>query len=180
MNTLHRFALVTIPRLPQHHVPGRLQGRGSQRHLRLHRQGQPGRLLAKGTVTLALEPAHSQGRLGAYRPRWKYPTMVPSWSCGSRWPPDGIYFANTDLAPRDFEPALPAPAATRPAKWTFTKFYHEPESAGRNHGTEYAYSAERPLPPGGIRVRQACRAVRAREVDELGVERAQTSASALW
>lgn len=52
----------------------------------------------------------------------------------------GIHFANTDPATRDFGTGTGTGIASfsrnKSGKWTFSKYYYEPEFKGGNHGTE--------------------------------------------
>ncbi|KAB2970104.1 hypothetical protein [Zoogloea sp.] len=92
----------------------------------------------KGTVTLELEPAHSEGKLGAYR----FKLEVPDYGAypghaAANGRQMGIYFANTDPAPRDFGTGIASFSRNKAGKWTFSKYYYEPEFKGGNHGTEH-------------------------------------------
>lgn len=47
-----------------------------------------------------------------------------------------IYFANTDLKDADYGTGLASFTKARNGKWSFTKYYYEPEFKGGNHGIE--------------------------------------------
>jgi hypothetical protein len=47
-----------------------------------------------------------------------------------------IHFALTDPATRDFGTGIASFRKGRNGRWTFRKYYYEPEFKGGNHGTE--------------------------------------------
>jgi hypothetical protein len=47
-----------------------------------------------------------------------------------------IHFANTDPAANDFGTGIAAFSKSAAGKWTFSKYYYEPQYRGGNFGTE--------------------------------------------
>jgi hypothetical protein len=89
------------------------------------------------TVTLELVPEHSTCKYGAYA----FTLEVPGFGtypghAAAKGATMAIYFANTDPAPRDFGTGIATFAPGRSGRWSFTKFYYEPEFKGGNHGIE--------------------------------------------
>jgi hypothetical protein len=89
-----------------------------------------------GTVTLKLVRAQSSGEYGAY----DFNLQVPGYgaypgeaaSHGMRM---AIHFANTDPKTKDFGTGI-ATFARKGGKWSFHKYYYEPQFKGGNFGTE--------------------------------------------
>ena len=81
--------------------------------------------------------AQSTGKNGAY----KFMLNVPGYGAypghaaadGNRM---AIYFANTNPATKDYGTGIATFVKSPAGKWTFNKFYFEPEFKGGNHGTE--------------------------------------------
>jgi len=89
------------------------------------------------TATLQLVPSQSTGQNGAYA----FKLEVPGYGAypghaASKGTLAAIYFANTDPAPKDYGTGLASFKKNAKGKWTFTKFYYEPEFKGGNHGFE--------------------------------------------
>lgn len=90
-----------------------------------------------GRVTLELVTAQSTGKYGAYTfkldvPRYgTYPGQAAA--NGTQM---AIHFALTDQSTRDYGTGIASFAKNTRGKWTFKKFYYEPEFKGGNHGTE--------------------------------------------
>ncbi|HIV72461.1 MAG TPA: hypothetical protein H9903_16115 [Candidatus Aquabacterium excrementipullorum] len=90
-----------------------------------------------GTVTLALIPAQSTGTQGAY----SFKLDVPGYGsypghAAAQGAHMGIFFALTDPSTKDFGTGIATFEKSAKGKWTFNKFYYEPEFKGGNHGTE--------------------------------------------
>lgn len=90
-----------------------------------------------GTVTLNLVRTQSLGQHGAY----SFKLEVPGYGAypghaAARGKSMAIYFANTDPATRDFGTGIATFTKTKTGKWSFSKFYYEPEFKGGNFGTE--------------------------------------------
>lgn len=90
-----------------------------------------------GRVTLALIPAQSTGTQGAY----SFKLDVPGYGsypghAAAQGSHMGIFFALTDPSTKDFGTGIATFEKNAKGKWTFRKFYYEPEFKGGNHGTE--------------------------------------------
>ncbi|HJW03166.1 MAG TPA: hypothetical protein VJ548_07790 [Azospira sp.] len=90
-----------------------------------------------GTVTLKLVREQSHGAYGAYT----FTLEVPGYGT---YPGHGaaqgrhmaIYFANTDPSTRDFGTGIATFSRAKAGRWSFTKYYYEPEFKGGNYGLE--------------------------------------------
>jgi hypothetical protein len=90
-----------------------------------------------GTVTLALVREQSTAGFGAYR----FSLQVPEYGtyvgqaavAGSHM---AVHFALPDQATRDYGTGIATLAKNKAGKWTFSKYYYEPEFKGGNYGTE--------------------------------------------
>jgi len=93
-----------------------------------------------GVVTLELVKEQSDGAYGAYRFKLEVPGFgaYPGHAAseGGRM---AIYFANTDSAEKDFGTGIARFRKGKDGKWSFTKFYFEPEYKGGNHGMEWCH-----------------------------------------
>ncbi len=90
-----------------------------------------------GTVTLKLVPGQSSGEYGAY----SFQLDVPDYGsypgqAAAQGDAMGIYFALTAPKPKDFGTGIARFSKTSQGKWTFKKYYYEPEFKGGNYGTE--------------------------------------------
>lgn len=90
-----------------------------------------------GTVTLDRVPSQSSGEYGAYR----FSLDVPGYGVyqGQAATPGmhmGVHFALPDQTTRDYGTGIARFARTKAGKWSFSKYYYEPEFKGGNHGTE--------------------------------------------
>jgi hypothetical protein len=90
-----------------------------------------------GSVTLELVRERSTGPYGAYL----FKLEVPGYGAypghaAARGRQMAIYFANTDPATRDYGTGIANFSRNKAGKWTFSKFYHEPEYKGGNFGRE--------------------------------------------
>ncbi|WP_407278009.1 hypothetical protein U5817_15865 [Aromatoleum evansii] len=93
-----------------------------------------------GVVTLELVPSQSNGEHGAYR----FKLEVPGYGeypghAAAKGREMGIFFANTDPAPKDYGTGLASFAKGKNGKWTFTKYYYQPEFKGGNFGNETCF-----------------------------------------
>jgi len=89
------------------------------------------------TATLQLVPEQSSGNNGAYL----FKLEVPGYGtypghAATQGTTAAIYFANTDPGPKDFGTGIATFKKNGKGKWTFQKFYFEPEFKGGNHGFE--------------------------------------------
>lgn len=89
-----------------------------------------------GTVTLELVRAQSTGAHGAYSFKLEVPGYgtYPGYAAANGTQM-GIHFALTDQSTRDYGAGI-ATFARKKGKWTFKKYYYEPEFKGGNYGTE--------------------------------------------
>jgi len=91
----------------------------------------------QGTVTLALVRAQSSGKYGAY----SFKLEVPGYGA---YPGHGaaldkkmaIFFANEDPATKDYGTGIATFRKNKSGKWSFDKYYYEPEFKDGNFGTE--------------------------------------------
>lgn len=90
-----------------------------------------------GTVTLELVPAQSFGSYGAYNFKLEVPDYgsYPGQAAahGSQM---AIHFALTDQSTKDYGTGVASFAKGKNGKWSFHKFYYEPEYKGGNFGVE--------------------------------------------
>lgn len=91
----------------------------------------------QGTVTLSLVPAQSFGPYGAYL----FKLEVPGYGtypgeAAARGTEMAIHFALTDPSTKDHGTGIASFTKNAQGKWTFFKYYHEPEFKGGNFGTE--------------------------------------------
>lgn len=88
-------------------------------------------------ATLQLIPEQSLGNNGAYAFKLEVPGFgsYPGHAAaqGTR---AAIYFANTDPGTKDFGTGIATFKRNGHGKWTFKKFYYEPEFKGGNYGFE--------------------------------------------
>ncbi|WMW81825.1 hypothetical protein RF679_05960 [Undibacterium cyanobacteriorum] len=91
----------------------------------------------QASVHLELKPKHSQGQFGAYR----FTLEVPGFGtypghAASKGKMMAIYFANTDPTTKDYGTGIAEFKKNRHGKWSFSKYYFEPEYKGGNFGFE--------------------------------------------
>lgn len=89
------------------------------------------------TATLELIPSQSTGKHGAYA----FKLNVPGYgSYPGHAASDGthaaIYFAHTDASTKDYGTGIASFKKNKQGKWTFKKYYYEPEFKGGNFGFE--------------------------------------------
>lgn len=90
-----------------------------------------------GTVTLTLVPAQSTGPYGAYDFKLEVPGFGSYPGEAAAHGLDmAIHFANTNAETRDFGTGIARFKHGLDGKWTFHKFYYEPQFKGGNHGKE--------------------------------------------
>ena len=90
-----------------------------------------------GTVTLELVRSQSAGKYAAY----SFKLEVPGYGtylgqAAAQGPQMGVYFALPDQTTKDYGTGIASFTKTKTGKWTFSKFYYEPEYKGGNYGTE--------------------------------------------
>ena len=90
-----------------------------------------------GTVTMTLDRAQSTGRYGAYRFKLEVPGfgayLGQAVAEGDRM---AIYFALPDTSTKDYGTGIATIRKGKNGKFSFNKFYYEPEYKGGNNGTE--------------------------------------------
>jgi hypothetical protein len=89
------------------------------------------------TVTMQLVPEQSVGQNGAYT----FKLEVPGYGAypghaATQGATAAIYFANTDPRTKDFGTGIASFKKNGKGKWTFKKYYYEPEFKGGNYGYE--------------------------------------------
>jgi hypothetical protein len=89
------------------------------------------------SATLQLVPGQREGKNGAYM----FKLEVPGYGAypghaATQGTMAAIYFANTNPVTRDFGTGIASFAKNGKGKWTFRKYYFEPEFKGGNHGFE--------------------------------------------
>lgn len=90
-----------------------------------------------GVVTLALVSNQSTPTHGAY----SFKLDVPGYGAypghaASQGRAMAIYFANTDPSTKDFGTGIASFSKKKNGKWSFSKYYYEPEYKNGNFGTE--------------------------------------------
>jgi hypothetical protein len=90
-----------------------------------------------GTVTLELIRAQSTGVYGAY----SFKLDVPGYGsypgqAAARGKDMAIHFAFTDQSTKDYGTGIASFSRTKAGKWSFSKYYYEPEFKGGNFGLE--------------------------------------------
>ena len=90
-----------------------------------------------GTVTLTRVPAQSAGGHGAYDFKLEVPGYgIYPGEAVAHGTQMAIHFALTDPSTKDFGTGIAAFKKNRQGRWTFEKYYYEPQFKGGNHGTE--------------------------------------------
>lgn len=90
-----------------------------------------------GTVTLELVRSQSVGKYGAY----SFKLQVPGYGAylgqaAARGTEMGVHFALGDQSTKDYGTGIASFKKTKNGKWSFQKYYYEPEYKDGNHGTE--------------------------------------------
>ena len=90
-----------------------------------------------GTVTLELVPSQSLNQYGAY----KFKLEVPGFGtylgqAAARGTEMAIHFALTDQGTKDYGTGIASFKKNKAGKWSFSKYYYEPEFKGGNFGME--------------------------------------------
>jgi hypothetical protein len=91
----------------------------------------------KGTVTMHLAPRFSDGEYGAY----EFLLEIPGFGAypghaASQGNKMAIYFANKDPKDHDFGTGIATFSKNKTGKWSFVKFYYEPQYKSGNFGKE--------------------------------------------
>ena len=90
-----------------------------------------------GTVTLELVPSQSVKQYGAY----KFKLEVPEYGtylgqAAANGTNMAMHFALTDQSTKDYGTGIASFKKSKAGKWSFSKYYYEPEFKGGNYGTE--------------------------------------------
>jgi hypothetical protein len=90
-----------------------------------------------GTVTMELIPSQSVNNYGAY----KFKLEVPNYGtyqgqAAAHGTNVAMHFALTDQSTKDYGTGIANFKKNKAGKWSFSKFYYEPEFKGGNFGTE--------------------------------------------
>lgn len=90
-----------------------------------------------GTVTMKLVPTQSFNQYGAYT----FKLEVPDYGtylgqAAANGTHAAMHFALTDQENKDYGTGIADFKKTKNGKWTFSKYYVEPEFKGGNYGTE--------------------------------------------
>ena len=90
-----------------------------------------------GKVTINLVKEKSAGEYGAYQFKLEVPGFgAYPGHAAARDKNMAIYFANTDPSTKDFGTGIANFVKNKGGKWSFKKFYYEPEFKGGNFGIE--------------------------------------------
>ena len=90
-----------------------------------------------GKVTIHLVKEKSAGEYGAYQFKLEVPGFgAYPGHAAARKNNMAIYFANTDASTKDFGTGIANFSKNKTGKWSFKKFYYEPEFKGGNFGIE--------------------------------------------
>ena len=90
-----------------------------------------------GTVTMELVPTQSLNQYGAY----KFKLEVPNYGtylgqAAAHGNNVAMHFALSDQSTKDYGTGIANFKRSKAGKWSFSKFYYEPEFKGGNYGTE--------------------------------------------
>lgn len=90
-----------------------------------------------GRVTMELVAAQSTNQYGAY----KFKLDVPGYGvylgqAAASGTHAAMHFALTDQSTKDYGTGIANFKKSKTGKWSFTKYYYEPEFKGGNYGTE--------------------------------------------
>jgi hypothetical protein len=91
-----------------------------------------------GTVKLTLVKEQSTGEYGAYG----FSLEVPGYGtykgqAATHGKQMAVHFALPDQTTRDYGTGIATLARSSAGKWSFSKYYYEPEFKGGNYGTEH-------------------------------------------
>ena len=90
-----------------------------------------------GTVTLTLVPSQSTQQYGAYKFKLEVPEYgVYLGQAAANGTNVAMHFALTDQSTKDYGTGIANFKKNKIGKWSFSKYYYEPEFKGGNFGTE--------------------------------------------
>jgi len=90
-----------------------------------------------GTVTMELVPSQSLNNYGAYKFKLEVPNYgTYSGQAAAHGSNAAMHFALADQSTKDYGTGIAKFKKNKAGKWSFSKFYYEPEFKGGNYGTE--------------------------------------------
>lgn len=91
----------------------------------------------KGTVTMALDRKQSAGNYGAYQFKLEVPGFgTYLGQAAAEGDKVAMHFALTDPKTKDYGTGIATMKKDKSGRWSFHKYYYEPEFKGGNYGTE--------------------------------------------
>jgi len=91
----------------------------------------------KGTVTMTLDRKQSTGNYGAYQFKLEVPGFgTYLGQAAAEGDKVAMHFALTDPKTRDYGTGIATMKKDRNGRWSFHKYYYEPEFKGGNYGME--------------------------------------------
>jgi len=90
-----------------------------------------------GTVTMELVPSQSLNNYGAYKFKLEVPNYgTYSGQAAAHGSNAAMHFVLADQSTKDYGTGIANFKKNKAGKWSFSKFYYEPEFKGGNYGTE--------------------------------------------
>jgi hypothetical protein len=91
----------------------------------------------KGTVTMALNREQSTGNYGAYQFKLEVPGFgIYLGQAAAEGDKLAMHFALTDPGTKDYGTGIATMKKDKSGRWSFHKYYYEPEFKGGNYGME--------------------------------------------
>lgn len=90
-----------------------------------------------GTVTMELVPSQSLNNYAAYKFKLEVPNYgTYSGQAAAHGTNVAMHFALADQSTKDYGTGIANFKKNKAGKWSFSKYYYEPEFKGGNYGTE--------------------------------------------
>lgn len=90
-----------------------------------------------GTVTMELVPSQSLNNYGAYKFKLEVPNYgTYSGQAAAHGTNVAMHFSLADQTTKDYGTGIANFKKNKAGKWSFSKYYYEPEFKGGNYGTE--------------------------------------------
>lgn len=90
-----------------------------------------------GTVTMELVPSQSMNNYGAYKFKLEVANYgTYSGQAAAHGSNVAMHFALTDQTTKDYGTGIASFKKNKAGKWSFSKYYYEPEFKDGNYGTE--------------------------------------------
>jgi len=90
-----------------------------------------------GTVTMTLVPSQSLNDYGAYKFKLEVPSYgIYSGQAAAHGSNVAMHFALADQNTKDYGTGIANFKKNKTGKWSFSKYYYEPEFKSGNYGTE--------------------------------------------